>query len=108
MEYLLSFAKWFLSRFRFLLFIGTPLLGFLAWIGTSLSTINAALDDLVTKIGELQSAIVAGIPQISSMWGMARYFFPVDLALTIAGILAVMTVLAAGFRIIKSLIPTIS
>lgn len=108
MEFLKSFALWLLGKLKIIFIVTTPFVGLAAWFLTSLDTINAALEDLAGYIASLQSSAVTALPQIASVWEMARYFFPVDLALALAGILAIMTVLAAGVRILKSFVPTIS
>jgi len=108
MNTLITFAQWLRDRFGIWLYIFTPLLGMVAWVLTSLDTINAALDDTNSYLDSLQASLVNGLPQIASVWQMARYFFPVDLALVLTGFLLVLTVLAAGIRILKSFIPTLT
>jgi len=105
MELLVKFAKWLYDTIGPKLLILSPILGLIGWFVTALPTINDGLVQAKAKLIELKAALVTALPQVEAIWNAARYWFPVDLALVLAGILLALRLIATAVRLIKGMIP---
>jgi hypothetical protein len=105
LSFLNEFTKWLWGKVKMLTLIVFPFLGLLAYFLEGLGTITDGLNALHARLVEFESVMTPQLPQIASIWNMARWFFPVDYGLWVAGLILGVFVIATGVRLIKALIP---
>jgi hypothetical protein len=105
LDYINSAVKWLWQRIKLLSLFALPMVGLLGFFLEGLGSITDGLEVLHARLVQFESMMTPQLPQIASIWNMARWFFPVDYGLWVAGLILGVFAVATGIRLIKALIP---